>query len=205
MKTSSFATAAVLVATSYAATVTLETTACLDPRAPSGWQLEVEMNSGPVARGALNLPHLLSPHTNPTQTTSQKSAASASSLPPTASTPTQSHAKPSKTSQAHSPAPQSSPTPRPPSSLPTWFRRKLSSAHIQPPTTCVASSTRRRARRLPCLCLRHSARLRCLPALTRLLQACLHRPQALQSRPWSWLRPARRCRARVEIRRRLLR
>jgi hypothetical protein len=51
MKTASFATAATLLSTSYAATVTLETTKCLDASIPLQ-RLEIEMNlSGPVARG----------------------------------------------------------------------------------------------------------------------------------------------------------
>jgi hypothetical protein len=51
MKTTSFATAAALLTSSYAATVTLETTRCLDSNVPLQ-QLEIEMNlSGPVARG----------------------------------------------------------------------------------------------------------------------------------------------------------
>ncbi|OAL07590.1 hypothetical protein IQ06DRAFT_289292 [Phaeosphaeriaceae sp. SRC1lsM3a] len=50
MKTTSFATAATLLSASYAATVTLETTPCLDPSYGLE-QLTIEMNlSGPVAR-----------------------------------------------------------------------------------------------------------------------------------------------------------
>lgn len=51
MKTTSFATAATLLSAASAATVTLETTPCLDP----SYELEqftIEMNlSGPVAKG----------------------------------------------------------------------------------------------------------------------------------------------------------
>jgi hypothetical protein len=57
MKTSAFTTAAALLSTSYAATVTLETTACLEPTYPSGQPLEIEMNlSSPVAVGMSQIP-----------------------------------------------------------------------------------------------------------------------------------------------------
>jgi|TARA_R110002003_G_scaffold126_20_gene11616 hypothetical protein len=56
MKTATIATAAALLSTSYAATVTIETTKCYDASIPLQRET-IEMNlSGPVARGPLNLP-----------------------------------------------------------------------------------------------------------------------------------------------------
>jgi hypothetical protein len=108
MKTSTFASAAALLSSSYAATVTFETTPCLDPSYPRE-QFDIELNpSGPVPKGNLKaLFHLRSPVLTRTQI-SKPSAAYASSPPPLVSTSTPSNARPSRTSPATSLDPQSS-------------------------------------------------------------------------------------------------
>jgi hypothetical protein len=81
MKTVSITAVTALLSTSYAATVTLETTKCLNANIPLQ-QFEIEMNlSGPVARGQLATLKFFSPHTKLEQTSHQYAVSALSLLP----------------------------------------------------------------------------------------------------------------------------